>query len=140
MSQLVSIIIPTYNRAHLIGETLESILAQTYTQWECIIVDDGSTDDTVKVVASYVAKDNRFRLFKRPHTRLKEANACRNIGIENATGDYVFFFDSDDLLTPDHIEVKVRALQNNSVDYVITRTKFFNTEDNTIDKYYGITM
>ena len=60
-NNLVSIIIPTYNRAHLIGETLDSISAQTFRNWECIIVDDGSTDDTATLIANYIKKDIRFQ-------------------------------------------------------------------------------
>ena len=75
-NKLISIIIPTYNRAHLIGETLNSLLAQTYKDWECIIVDDGSTDDTNNVVEEYVAQDNRFIFVYRPRDRRKGANAC----------------------------------------------------------------
>ena len=59
---LVSIIIPTYNRAHLIGETLDSVLVQTYTHWECIVVDDGSTDGTDALLATYCKKDSRFNI------------------------------------------------------------------------------
>ena len=67
---LVSIIIPTYNRAHLIGETLDSVLAQTYQNWECIIVDDGSSDNTDDVVNDYVKKDPRFKYYYRPDEHL----------------------------------------------------------------------
>ena len=81
---LVSIIIPTFNRAHLIGETLDSILAQTYTHWECLITDDGSTDNSIEIIQEYVTKDTRFKLFTRPANRPKGANACRNIGLEKA--------------------------------------------------------
>ena len=63
---LISIIIPTYNRAHLIGETLDSILVQTYPNWECIVVDDGSTDTTADVMREYIKKDNRFQYHQRP--------------------------------------------------------------------------
>ena len=63
---LVSIIIPTYNRAHLIKETLDSVLTQTYTNWECIIVDDGNSDNTEEVINSYIAKDQRFKYCHRP--------------------------------------------------------------------------
>jgi glycosyltransferase involved in cell wall biosynthesis len=125
---LVSIIIPTYNRAHLIGETLDSVLAQTYTNWECIVVDDGSKDGTDEVIERYVAKDTRFKYYHRPADRLKGANACRNIGLENCTGSYVVFFDSDDLMTPDHLEVKVTGMIEYNCDYVITKTAFINNE------------
>lgn len=133
---LVSIIIPIYNRAHLIGETLDSVLAQTYANWECIIVDDGSTDGTVKVLNNYSAKDTRFQLYHRSVDKPKGANSCRNIGLENAIGKYVVFFDSDDIMTPNHIQVKISVIEKNELDYVITRTKFFNTDLDYINKYY----
>lgn len=79
---LVSIIIPTYNRAHLIGETLDSVMAQTYTNWECIVVDDGSTDNTAELLVVYCNKDNRFQYHHRPKDRPKGANAYRNYGID----------------------------------------------------------
>ncbi len=126
MTPLVSIIIPTYNRAHLICETLDSIIAQTYTNWGCIVVDDGSIDETAIVMNAYINKDSRFQLHKRPTHKPKGANACRNIGLEYATGDYVVFFDSDDLMSPNHLEVKVSAMQIHNCDYVITKTKFID--------------
>ena len=136
MINKVSIIIPTFNRAHLIGETLDSITAQTYINWECIIIDDGSTDNTYNLIGECVKKDTRFSYFERPVDKTKGANACRNIGIEKATGDYLIFFDSDDLMTPNHIELKLKALSENDIDYVITKTKFFNSDWDYIDKYY----
>lgn len=125
---LVSIIIPTYNRAHLIGETLDSILAQTYTNWECLIVDDGSTDGSEKMIHTFAAKDPRFRYYQRPVNRPKGANACRNIGLENTLGEYVVFFDSDDLMTHDHLQTKINTIIKNQCDYVITKTQFLNYE------------
>lgn len=95
---LVSIIIPSYNRAHLIGETLDSVLAQTYTNWECIVVDDGSTDHTLEVLAGYCKKDARFQYHNRPKNRTKGANACRNYGFELSKGKYIQLLDSDDIL------------------------------------------
>lgn len=133
---LVSIIIPTFNRAHLIGETLDSVLVQTYTNWECIIIDDGSTDITEQVVDKYVTKDNRFKFLKRPKNKPKGANSCRNIGLEDATGDYIVFFDSDDLMTPDHLAVKLNVIQQDQSDYIITRTQYFNADNSQIDRYY----
>jgi glycosyltransferase involved in cell wall biosynthesis len=133
---LVSIIIPTYNRAHLIGETLDSVVAQTYTNWECIIVDDGSSDNTDEVVGKYVEKDSRFKYYHRPETRTKGANTCRNIGLHKAEGDYIVFFDSDDLMTQDHIQVKLEPLLDSDYDYSIAKTKYFNVEDTNLERYY----
>ena len=133
---LVSIIIPTYNRAHLIGETLDSVLAQTYTNWECIVVDDGSTDASQQLFVNYSNLDRRFRFFKRPNTKPKGVNSCRNIGLEIAKGDYVVFFDSDDLMTENHLEVKLNTIQKFACDYVITKTQYFNYTNDRINKYY----
>lgn len=115
---LVSIIIPTYNRAHLIGATLESILAQTYINWECIIVDDGSTDNTNEVVNNYVIKDSRFRYHKRPERIRKGANACRNYGFEISKGEFINWFDSDDVMLDDFIKEKVSCFYD-SINLVI---------------------
>ena len=100
---LVSVIIPTYNRAHLIRETLDSVLAQTYQNWECIIVDDGSSDDTDEVVGEYVEKDSRFKYFHRPEEHLPGGNGARNYGFRMSQGEYVQWFDSDDLMDKDLI-------------------------------------
>ncbi|HNQ67617.1 MAG TPA: glycosyltransferase family 2 protein [Bacteroidales bacterium] len=109
---LISIIIPVYNRPKLIAECLDSVLSQTNPNWECIVVDDGSTDDTWKVLEDYAAKDERIRIFKR-HREPKGAPTCRNIGADNATGDYLIFFDSDDLFLPWFIDVICEELLKN---------------------------
>lgn len=109
---LVSIIIPTYNRASLIGETLDSILAQTYTNWECIIVDDGSSDHTDEVVLAYVKKDKRFQYHKRPDTHKEGGNGARNYGFELSKGEYINWFDSDDLMFENFIESKLECFGN----------------------------
>jgi len=117
-SPLVSIIIPTYNRAHLIGETLDSVLAQTYTNWECIVVDDGSADGTDKLLATYCEKDARFQYHNRPSNRLKGANACRNIGFELSKGEYVNWLDSDDIWSRNKIEEQIKILIVSDSDIV----------------------
>ncbi len=122
----MSIIIPVYNRAHLIAETLDSILLQTYSNWECIIVDDGSTDDTIDVLRSYCEKDIRFQYYKRPEDKVKGANACRNHGVEMSKGDYINFFDSDDLMISNKIKIKLTTLLEKKTDYVISKTIDFN--------------
>ena len=105
---LVSIIIPTYNRAYLIGETLDSVLAQTYTHWECIVVDDGSTDTTDAVLKSYCDKDARFKYVQRPDTHKPGGNGARNYGFELSKGEYIQWFDSDDVMLPEYLSERVK--------------------------------
>lgn len=127
-SNLISIIIPIYNRELLIRETLDSIVAQTYTNWECIIIDDGSTDESKKVVLEYVDSDHRFSLYDRPIEKRKGPSSCRNYGFENSKGDYVQFFDSDDLMHPDHLKIKIESIGN--ADFVICKIKEFHVQFN----------
>lgn len=117
---LVSIIIPTYNRAHLIGETLDSVLAQTYANWECIVVDDGSTDNTDEVMEKYMAKDARFQYHHRPNDRLHGGNAARNYGFELSKGEYINFLDSDDLFHREAIKTKIELIKFYESDVVIS--------------------
>ena len=117
-ASLISIIIPTYNRAHLLKETLDSVAEQTYQNWECIIIDDGSTDDTEIVVEKYVKEDNRFQYHRRPVSRPKGANSCRNFGFELSKGDYINWFDDDDIMLNGFLKEKIE-LFNNDVDLVI---------------------
>jgi len=132
---LVSIIIPTYNRANLIGETLDSVIAQTYTNWECNVVDDGSMDNTDEVMAAYVAKDSRFRYFHRPDTHKPGGSGARNYGFLQSTGAYIQWFDSDDLMVPEKIEIKVKAIVDKKVDLLISKGKYFNLDDRKNYKY-----
>lgn len=120
---LVSIIIPTYNRAHLIGDTLNSVLAQTYPNWECIVVDDGSTDNTDAILASFIEKDGRFQYLHRPEHRLKAASTCRNIGFENSKGSYIQYLDSDDMISENKLQEQV-AILNNASDYSIATCRW----------------
>lgn len=135
---LISIIIPTYNRAHLIGETLDSVLNQTYQNWECIIVDDGSTDNTYEIVNDYIKKDNRFHLYHRPKDRLKGANTCRNYGFELSKGEYINWFDDDDLMMPDFLELKVNAFSDN-LFFVIGTGSYWNP-NNQIRENIDVTI
>ncbi|MDP5200687.1 glycosyltransferase [Flavobacterium sp. DG2-3] len=116
--ELVSIIIPTFNRAHLIGETLNSVLAQTHQNWECIIVDDGSTDNTIEVINKYVKKDSRFQLHHRPLDRLSGGNAARNYGFELSKGEFINWFDDDDIMINNFLDRKVE-LFSEEIDLVI---------------------
>ena len=127
---LVSIIIPTYNRAHLIGETLESVITQTYVNWECIVVDDGSTDNTSEILKSYSAKDNRIQYHQRPSNRPKGANACRNLGFELSKGDYIQFLDSDDLLSMKKLHNQIYLAQKTQAELITCKWgRFINPKD-----------
>lgn len=129
---LISIIIPTYNRKHLLSDTLNSISEQTYTNWECIIVDDGSTDTTEALLNSYIKKDKRFQFHKRPKHKPKGANACRNYGFELSKGGFINWFDSDDVMEPNKLELQIRVLNDNEkAPYCICQTKWINKADNT---------
>jgi len=122
LSPLVSIIIPTYNRACLIGETLDSIIAQTYANWECIVVDDDSSDNTDQLMAFYVEKEPRIQYHHRPKDRHKGANACRNYGFELSNGEFIHWFDSDDLMANNNIQVKLNHLNyNQECDFCICK-------------------
>lgn len=133
MSELISLIIPTYNRAHLISETLDSILMQTYKNWECIVVDDGSTDNTADILAKYIERDNRFQYHKRPQERPKGPNACRNYGFEVSKGEYVKWFDSDDLLVLNAFEVSSDFFSK-LPDLIVSSLEFIDFNKKKIEK------
>lgn len=119
---LVSIIIPVYNRSHLIGETLDSILNQTYKHWECIVVDDGSSDAITELLEFYTEKDKRIKFFLRPKSLVKGANSCRNFGFKKSHGDFIQWFDSDDIMLPNHIKSKVAFIIEGQYDFIVSKT------------------
>ena len=121
----ISVIIPTYNRVDLIEETLDSVLGQTYTNWECIIVDDGSLDNISKVLIPYL-EDSRFKFYNRPSEKKKGANSCRNYGFEMSSGEFIKWFDSDDIMLPDFLQKQFTYLdQNRSLDFCICLSETF---------------
>lgn len=128
-NSVVSIIIPTFNRAQLIAETLDSIILQTHRDWECIVIDDHSSDTTKEVVKSYCEKDVRIKYFHLPAGKNTGANSARNYGLHQSKGDYIIWFDSDDLMTPGHIEGKLKKIQNRNLDFVVARTQNFRGEE-----------
>jgi glycosyltransferase involved in cell wall biosynthesis len=126
MRFLISIIIPVYNSSEFLKETLDSITTQEYSNWECIIVDDGSTDNSEKIVEEYINLDNRFQLYKRPKDIIKGANSCRNFGLEKAKGGYVQFFDSDDLMLKNHLSDKLNIfIRESELDVIINKLSFY---------------
>lgn len=135
--ELISIIIPVYNRFTLLSYTLDSIISQSYTNWECILVDDCSEDDSFILMQDYQNKDARFKTFKRPSSLRKGANSCRNYGFLQTSGSYVKWFDSDDIMLPNHLEIAYETIVKNKLDFVVTGTLNFNHETGEIlDKPY----
>jgi glycosyltransferase involved in cell wall biosynthesis len=110
-SVLVSIISPVYNREMLLDFTIQSIKNQTYPNWELLLIDDGSTDNSVDIAIEYAKEDNRIKLLKR-NEEPKGAPTCRNIGLKNATGKYVIFLDSDDILAEFCLSERVFCFEN----------------------------
>ena len=104
---MVSVITPTYNRAHMLKDAIESVLAQTLTDWEHVIVDDGSTDGTAALVQDYVQRDSRIHYLYRTNGGLP---AARNAGLAEARSAYVAFLDDDDLFLPDKLKQQVAVM------------------------------
>ena len=123
---LVSVIIPTYNRAHLIGETLDSVLAQNYPNWECLIIDDGSADRTIDVVENYAKKDSRFKYYQRPDQHLPGGNGARNYGLKVSQGSYIQWFDSDDLMDKNLLAEQIKSITLNDADMSICLHERYN--------------
>lgn len=116
MNELVSIIMPLNNCEQFVGHAIESVLNQTYPNFELIVVDDYSTDNSASIVESYVRKDSRVKLYKLEKNQ--GVSNARNIGIENAEGKYIAFLDSDDLYNEKKLELQVALME--SSNYPIT--------------------
>lgn len=128
---LVSIIMPSWNTAALIGESIRSVLAQTYPNWELIIVDDCSTDDTDAVVASFA--DERIRYIK--NERNCGAALTRNLALREARGEWIAFLDSDDLWTPDKLEKQIAFMRENDCPLSYTEYEKIDEEGNPLNVY-----
>lgn len=124
----LSIIIPLYNREKLIKETINSLLLQTSGDFECLIIDDHSTDSSFEVAKEYSRNDKRFVIRKRTGS-IKGAPACRNEGINMATGDYIMFLDSDDLLDPICIEQRLKFINEHAEkDFYVFPVVYFSDQ------------
>lgn len=126
MDELVSIIMPSYNTAKFISETIESVLAQTYTNWELIIVDDCSTDNTDEVVKSFLS-DNRIKYIK--NEKNSGAAVSRNRALREAKGKWIAFLDSDDLWLPAKLEKQIAFMKEN--DYHFSYTNYIEIDENS---------
>lgn len=123
----VSIIVPCYNYGHFLSETLDTVLHQTYHNWECLIIDDGSTDNTKDIAHEYIVKDKRFIYIYQAN---KGLSAARNTGLLNAKGWYIQFLDADDLIAPQKLELQVGCLSNNSSFHITYgNVRYFDTNN-----------
>lgn len=122
----ISIIVPCYNQACFLPETLQSVLEQSYTDWECIIVDDGSPDNAEEIASEWVEKDDRFRYLKKENEGVAKA---RNKGIEAAQGEWILPLDSDDIIAKDYLKKAVEVMSNNpDVGIIYCKVNFFGAK------------
>ena len=124
MSNLISIITPNYNCERFISQTIESVLAQSYTNWEMIIVDDCSTDKSYQIALDYAGKDSRIKVLR--NEKNSGAAVSRNNALDVAKGDYIAFLDSDDLWEPQKLEKQISFMLENSCDFCYTRYDLIN--------------
>jgi len=129
----ITILLATFNRAHLILETLESIKNQTYTHFECLITDDNSTDETEAVVNAFIATDFRFFYFKKPKKFPQGLSATRNFGLdlaEKRKAEYIQFFDDDDIMHPQKLELQIHPfIANKNLDLTICKYRKFGIQE-----------
>mgnify|MGYP002855989484 CR=1 FL=1 len=127
---IVSIVMPTYNVESYLPAAIESVLRQTFCDWELLVVDDGSTDKSNEIAVGFAEDDERIKVLSKENGGLSDA---RNYGLECANGKYVHFFDSDDLIQPDFYEKMVAAIEQDYSDIVVCGYyKDFEQEDDTI--------
>ena len=130
--ELISVIIPVYKVEEYLRESIDSIIAQTYTNLEIILVDDGSPDNCGKICDEYAAKDSRIKVI---HQQNRGVSAARNAGLNNATGDYIGFADSDDYPESNMFEELYDSLKANSSDIAVCGVKKFELESRSF--FYG---
>lgn len=133
---VVSIIVPCYNQAAFLPEALNSVIEQTYADWEVIIINDGSTDNTAEVAGRYVVLDNRIRLVNQENMGV---SAARNVGLREARGKYIVALDGDDIIAPQYIEKTLKMFsEENDTDVAYTQWGFFGVNDKAPElKYMG---
>jgi len=130
VEELVSIITPSYNCEKYIGKTIETVINQTYQNWEMLIVDDASTDNTEKVVKSY--KDSRIKYIKLNEN--SGAAIARNKGMKDAKGKYIAFIDSDDLWKSDKLEKQIKFMKENNYNIVCTSYEHINEKGDRLNR------
>ncbi len=120
MNPLFSVIVASYNYANLIGETLDSLLAQTYQDYEIIVVDDGSSDNSLSVIDKYLKQSDKIKIYTHPNHQNKGLIETIKLGIKMASGEYIAFCESDDLWVPEYLEEKAKVIQENNNVFIIS--------------------
>jgi len=129
---LVSIVTPCYNCEKYIGEAIESVLAQTYTNWEMFIIDDGSTDNSFNIAKHFAQKDERIKLIKQEQNN--GVSIARNKAIELSKGEYLAFLDSDDLWLPEKLEKQLTFMVEKNCDFSFTRYEHIDENGESLNK------
>lgn len=127
---LVTVITPSYNCSSFISKTIESVIVQTFTDWEIIIIDDCSTDSSVDVIRSFAKRDSRVKLVQL--TENSGAAVARNTGIEAAVGRYIAFLDSDDQWLPNKLEVQLKFMQEKDVAFTYAAYEKINEQGEAV--------
>ena len=127
IADLISVIVPIYNVENYIRQCLDSILSQSYENFECLLINDGSTDASASICREYVAKDARFRYFEKENGSVSSA---RNLGIERSGGAYITFIDSDDWIELDYLEVLYSAIIQETADISISTYRTYEMSKN----------
>ena len=132
-----SIVIPSYNRSVYISKTIESVINQTFSDWELIVVDDGSTDNTKEIIQAIIQNDNRI---KYRYQNNAERSAARNNGIKNSTGEYICFLDSDDLFLPNHLQILFEEITQKKKPIALFFTNQLNSINNILSKENSLAL
>ena len=132
MSELVSIITPTFNAEKFIHATIESVLNQSYQNWEMILVDDASTDQTVTIVKEFAQKDDRIKLTELPKN--SGNGFARNVALEKAVGKYIAYLDADDLWFPMKLQNQIQFLKNNNLPFTFSFYDCIDEEGNSLNR------
>lgn len=132
MNDKVSVITPAYNSAGYIAETIKSVQAQTYDNWEMIIVDDLSSDETCSIVTEMSKNDGRIKLYRQSEN--KGAGAARTLAMRKSTGRFIAYLDADDLWTPDKLEKQVRFMKDGGYGFSCTSYEVIDNEGNKLNK------
>ncbi len=133
---LVSIITPVYNSEMFLKQTIDSVLAQDYKEWEMILVDDCSIDNSENIIRSYMEQDERIKYIKL--TVNSGAAVSRNTAIENANGRYIAFLDSDDIWTPNKLRVQIEFMKKNNIGFSFSDYKVMNEEGQEINRFIRV--